>query len=272
MENQNQSTYKTVLSTEQSIVSDHKFQKDYVVPAAVYFAMVKEAFMVNASSKELEFLEVTILNALIVEQDEPVNVFVLLEKDGTVYRFKVVSQKQDKNSLHVFGKVRESSFQREDSLLLTEIKARCQKYMGKQEFYERYERSGIFYGQYYKTVQEVHPNHFEFLSVIESEGIYDKSPLHPFSIFPAYMDGVIQSIGSIYRGDEKIIYVPGFIKKVGILKLPAGKCYCYGTTYTDSSKNPEKLLYDLIVCDEKGLVVMELLQFEMKRYETPSHR
>ncbi|BCJ94418.1 hypothetical protein acsn021_19870 [Anaerocolumna cellulosilytica] len=266
MENQNLGTYKTVLSAEQDIVSDHKFQKDYVVPAAVYLAMVKEAFVINTSSNELEFLEVSILNALIIEQDVPVNVFVELEQDGAVYRFKVVSQKLDKNSLHVYGKIRESSFQREDSLLLTEIQARCKEFIEKEAFYKRYERSGIYYGKYYKTVQEVHQNIFEFISVIESEKINDKSPLYPLSIFPAYMDGAIQSIGSIYRGDEKIIYVPSFIKRIRILKIPTGKCYCYGTTYTDSSKNPEKLVYDLTVCDERGMVVMELSQFEMKRY------
>lgn len=262
--NDSHKIYETFLSINQNFISDHKVMSKCVVPAAVYFALVMIPLTEDKKLQGIEFSDVNITNAMVVEEDVPTKAVVHLEYDNSKFRFKVMSNVQDKNIIHALGKVSESPSMRGDSLMLNEIRTRCQGIINKNEFYKRYEDSGILYGKYYKTVEEVYTNKFEFLSTIENSNINSEN--QSFTINPSIIDGVIQSIGAIYRGSPKNIYLPSFIRRVRIYKQPEDLSYCYGVAYCDSSKNPEQLVYDILVCDKDGSLVMDFSHFVLKRF------
>lgn len=262
--NDSHKIYETFLSINQNFISDHKIMSRCVVPAAVYFAVVMIPLKEDKRLEAIEFSDINITNAMVVEEDVPTKAVVHLEHDNSKLRFKVMSNVQDKNIIHALGKVSECPIKRGDSLRLNEIRTRCQGIFNKNEFYKRYTDSGIIYGDYYKTVEEVYTNKFEFLSTIKNSNINSEN--QSFTISPSIIDGVIQSIGAIYRGSPKNIYLPSFIRRVRIYKQPEDISYCYGVAYCDSSKNPEQLVYDILVCNKDGSLVMEFSHFVLKRY------
>lgn len=262
--NDSHKIYETFLSINQNFISDHKIMSRCVVPAAVYFALVMMPLKEDKRLEAIEFSDINITNAMVVEEDVPTKAVVHLEYDNSKLRFKVISNVQDKNIIHALGKVSECPIKRGDSLRLNEIRTRCQGIFNKNEFYKRYADSGIIYGDYYKTVEEVYTNKFEFLSTIKNSDINSEN--QSFTISPSIIDGVIQSIGAIYRGSPKNIYLPSFIRRVRIYQYPEDMSYCYGVAYCDSSKNPEQLVYDILVCNKDGSLVMEFSHFVLKRY------
>ncbi len=262
--NDSHKTYETFLSINQNFISDHKVMSKCVVPAAVYFALVMIPLTEEKKLEGIEFLDINIANAMVVGEDVPTKATVYLEHDNSMLRFKVMSNVSDKNIIHALGKVTEFPIKGRDLLLLNEIRTRCKGVINKNEFYKRYEDSGIIYGKYYKTVEEVYTNDFEFLSTIKTSNI--NSDNQSFTINPSIIDGIIQSIGAIYRGSPKNIYLPSFVKRVRIYKYPVDISYCYGVAYCDSSKNPEQLVYDILVCNKDGSLVMDFSHFVLQRF------
>lgn len=264
--NYSHKTYETLLSINQNFISDHKVMSKCVVPAAVYFALIMIPLTNDKKFEGIDFLNVNIANAMVLEEDIPTKVAIHLEDDNSVLKFKLMSNVCDKNIIHALGKVSELCIKAEDSLMLNEIKTRCKDIIYKNEFYKRYEDCGILYGRYYQTVEVVYTNDFEFLSTICIENNNINSENQPFTINPSVIDGIIQSTGAIYRGSPKDIYLPSYVKRVRIYKYPKDINYCYGVAYYDSSKNPEQLVYDILVCDKDGSLVMDFSHFVMKRF------
>lgn len=256
-----QKTYKTLLSSDKKMISDHKVMGRFVVPAAVYLSMIIIPIIDRKYFEGIELRDVNIANPIIVKDDIDIPVSVYLEDDDSILKFKVMSVENEKSNIHALGKVGYITMDKEESLVLEEIKARCIYIMDKGEFYNRYRECGILYGQYYRTVEEIKINSFEFMSKIQPSNDSE------YCLNPSVIDGAIQSVGAIYKGSPENIYLPSFIKKIQVYKFPKGINYCYGISYYDSSKNPDKLMYDIIICDENGSVLVKFSQFEMKRFK-----
>lgn len=139
--------------------------------------------------------------------------------------------------------------------------SRCARTLSKEDFYERFARSGIVQKGRFTGVSEFHCNDTEaiaLLTLLDDAGDRDRFGLHP-----ALMDGAVQTA---------MMHLFQLSPETGtVLPFQVGACMRHrpleSPAYAVATlKDPESRKYDILICSLSGSPLAELRDFVLKEY------
>jgi myxalamid-type polyketide synthase MxaD len=183
-------------------LDDHRIQGVAVLPASAYLEMALAAAVEVFGEQSFALKDVEFDKALFLPESGTYTIQVIISPglDGAA-SFHIYSRlgEQTKSwTLHATGKVSPQQDSETSPVLgretLAEFQARCSEKLSGQDYYLRLRESGIYYGPFFQSIEQLWRNNGDVLGEVRvtdgPDAEFSGYPLHP-----AILDASFQSMG-----------------------------------------------------------------------------
>ncbi len=236
-------------------LNEHRIRGVKILPGVAYLEMAIAATRRLTNESRLSLKNVAWLRPL--DCDKAKRVAIRLSRDGHEVRFGIWSG--DGDILHAEGRAIcgvNLPERRED---LSLIRARCAHTESSDLIYARCAEAGLALGPAFRTIQEIWVGQNEALARLEVPARITPAAVE-FCLHPGLLDGALQTIAVLGRGQGLGLPVPFALREVRFGELGAN---CYAHVRRGVEENG-LLRFDIDLLNDLGQVLVELNGLAMR--------
>lgn len=212
--------FKKMLLSSDAIVCDHQVKGKCIFPGAAQIEMAYEAVSQLTDMDNVSLCDLVFLVPIEFDNEEK-PLFVYLSEEKNAYNFSIQTFLQDgKEVVHTTGKFRRNtSKQGETHFNYDYLKNYCQGKKSKEEIYKERVEAGIYYGPYFKGVEQVYFKDNEALALICLPNEVNDE-VSRYCMHPAMLDAAFQAMVCLIEnisGNSDVL-VPFSIDKIQWIK------------------------------------------------------
>lgn len=260
---------RTMEASTAPFIADHRVGDQVIVPATVHVELLMAAAMAAAGWPEVGIEDLTIREALVLEDGSPTSVQLRLEvADGARCRGEIYSLADGDESFRLHA---EATLVRElepaaEPVLDEGAAARCEEEQDSEAFYHALDQRGLHFGPAFRGVAHVRRTDGEALGVITSP---DALGDHPYAVHPALLDAGIQVLAAaVTGGTGGRLYLP--LGMQGLRVFPgAGVPVRSHARLADPDGASRSLVGSVALFDEAGAPVVTIESIQLVETEPP---
>lgn len=248
---------KTIRLDDLAFLADHRVDGDIVYPAAAYIDMALALAAECGKDGAVTLENLAFHRALFLNEDSPQRMETLFDSRSGRYQIGVQEQEGAGWALFSDGKISDIIAPRvKQNINVESIKAGLPSYYETEEFYAHCLQLGLDYRERFQAVTRAWFKDDESLVEINlPESLVSQHESHRLN--PAILDGAFQGLfPTISSG-----YLPVGIRQFRYHRMPGTKGYAHLITHF---KNQAEIYGDLLIADEAGEVVVEILGISLK--------
>jgi non-ribosomal peptide synthase protein (TIGR01720 family) len=251
------------------VLAEHRIMGIPALPGTTYLEMVRAAFQQRAAGGMIELREVFFLTPLMIGMDEHKEVHTILEGDGDIVEFRVVSRSAPKDGTepvwqeHARGLVAKIDSVPSPQHSIEDIRAACggDEIAISVEDVKQMERF-IQWGPRWMSLKRATVAANEGLAFLELPDAFS-ADLEAFGLHPAILD-VATAFGNGFAGRDEA-YLPLSYKRVQVYAPLGQRLYSYVRYRADDASQRETISFDITLLDEQGQVLVDIESFTMRR-------
>ncbi|MCP4163877.1 MAG: hypothetical protein GY760_27770 [Deltaproteobacteria bacterium] len=266
--------YSITLTGNEFFLTDHIYDNQKILPAAVYIEMVAAAATFADKAKIQIIKNIVWIKPIIVSGKDHKEVQICFSKKDGVVEFQVITKQQNENIIHTQGIIiYENDLTNQEKPIkidLNIIKSRCNKLMKSEECYEAFDKMKFNYRVCFQTIKELYFNKTEALSLIklpeELSADFNKYILHP-----SLIDGAFQTLLGLTNIKKTVTrggFLPFSLNEIKILNPLSETLYVY-LTHSDNNPADESKFqkYDITIMDKDGSILVIIKEFSVKKLQ-----
>ncbi len=263
-------------ASEPAYFNHHRVFDKPILPATAYLEMALEAGAAIFKSDNLILEDVIIQQALVLPEDKPKTIQVILTPSGTKsYTFEIFSLSMNKEqeeqlwTLHVSGKVLQAEKETNTRLIdLSVLQDQYTKQICVEKFYQRLQERGMDYGLSFQAVEKLWSQEKSALGLIQlspdlSSGAED------YKTHPVILDASLHLVYGLVFGSDSIshldTYLPVELKRLKLYHCSVNHLWSQVQLRSITGINQQTMTMDVCLFDEHGVIVAELEGFTWKR-------
>lgn len=270
-------THKTKLKSEEIeysaqlsakthwIIDEHRSKNEVsLIPGTAYLELVRSAFSLeNNQDKAIRLSDVFFVSPFVIEGDEEKGINVQLTRNVNNTEFLIESEFGEEN---VRGIVEYVDSETPKDLHIDSIIERCNK--RKLDLKGSAEHNHLIFGDRWRCMNAIYFGKKE--AVVELE-VQDKyvDELNDYILHPAIMDmatGTAQSLNPDYD-PVKDLYIPISYSHITVYRPLTQHMYSHVVYSADEGQGGQTSIFDVVITNDKGEVLVVVNQFIMKRVE-----
>lgn len=264
----NNQCYSKEFTASDLYIRDHKVNGEMILPGVAYLEMARASAQMAAKGEIITILKnvIWIRPLQLVELDA--HCAIVLEPSEQNINFEVKTLQQNDMILHCQGQImyEEAYEPNEEQFDVEAIKSRNSNIRSGQEWYKDFQNFGFTYGPYMQSIVKIYSGSKEVFAEIQLPDKY-KEDFGAYVLYPSIMDGAFQSVMAF---DKEVkgngtIYLPYKIDKIEIFNKLPEKCFAYVVQTSVSEVQPEQLMLDIYLLDEKGDVLVKVSGYTAKQ-------
>jgi len=269
--------FESLLSaSEPAYLSHHRIFDKAILPATAYFEMALEAGAAIFKSDSLILEDVIIQQALVLPEDKPKTIQLILTPSGTgAYTFEILSlsmnKEQEKRSwtLHASGKVLQEEKETDISVIdLSVLQEQYTKKICVENYYQQLQERGMNYGSSFQAVEKLWSKEGFALSLIQLDPDLASGALD-YKLHPVFLDASCHPVGALlFDSDSNShldTYLPVELKRLRLYRCSDTRLWSQLQLRSITGVNQEILTMDLCLFDDHGAIVAQLEGFANKR-------
>jgi iturin family lipopeptide synthetase A len=266
--------FSTILNaSDKWMLQDHKIGGECVFVGTAYLEMVSTVFRNELQNLHIQFKHVLFLAPLIVKEEAPVELHLVLKTEEAGYSFYIASAPPSENdrtwTKHVQGNVTCSGTSSvHEGYAIEALKTKLKDGYFIPNLEEHNETSDIYFGPRWSNIQSMYVGESELLSRLEVPIDY-QSDLDSYVLYPPLLDNALATnpliMNAVKDRDKKSIYLPLSYRSIHVIKSLPSELYSYVTSLNDLSIDSETLSFDICLMDKTGSVVTEIKEYTLKR-------
>lgn len=259
--------FRSRLTKIMDAVKDHCVQGVCIVPMALLLNLILKAGQKAMEQTVRSITDVLLLLPVSVQNSEE-KVVTILDKKEDYLSFKLEKESGD---LCTQGKI---FYLPEVTSKKVEIEELTSKLAGRltgRACYDLYTKIGFQYGPLYQTLEWVCYSEKEAVAKLHMP--QNRSQLFKeFTIHPAILDGMIQSIIGILYANEELeqTYLPFFIGRINILNEVTGTEFYVRTIRTENKDGGQIYYYNIELYLQDGSLALMITDYAGKAMQTES--
>lgn len=250
-----------------SYLDDHRIQGATVYPGAAYIEMGLAAAgqIFGAGSYAVE--ELAFRKALFLPDHTSPKLQLSLNPDTAAFAIYSRTQAASPWTLHATGELRQrQESSRARRLDLHDLRSRCREESAGPECYAHFSRQGFEYGPCFQGIARLWRGDSEALAQLQI-ATADAAEDQNYHLHPTVLDACFQVLIAINPGDGQAtgVYLPVGIDRVRVHRRPTGQLWSYARLVEQTA---ERLSGDILLLDEHGSVLVEILGFRAQSLQT----
>jgi acyl transferase domain-containing protein/aryl carrier-like protein len=238
-------------------LDEHRIAGHALLPGTAYLEIARAAYEEHTQNDVLELSDVYFLNIFRLGDSEVKEAHMLLEKNGSGFRFVVRSKTDpadDKWQEHAVGKITKAEPETTQTHDLKSILQRCGREVSLGE------NGGVSsdLGPRWHSLKSLHLGTDELLAIIELPGEFS-TDLEQYKLHPAIID-VATGIAKQYLSDGGS-YLPLSYKKVSVHAPLSRRLYISAKPGAGNQHRQEVLTFDVVIMDEEGRELVNIQEF-----------
>ena len=263
-------TYSSQFSSAKHwLLDEHRFKSgNALVPGTGYMEMVVGGF--GAVDAGVELRDIFFLAPLSVAPEETREVRLTLKREGSSYRFSILSHGAGWLECAT-GQISRGAGTPPQKYDLASLTARCerreirfgQEQRTKQEKY-------VDFGSRWRNLECIHLGNRESLAVLELPAEYTND-LKSYIVHPALFDlatGAALYLIENYDSSDSL-YLPVSYGKVSIYKRLPARIYSYIRSRQANTAADEVAMFDITILDADGTALIDVEEFSVRRIDDP---
>jgi len=247
------------------IIDEHRSKNNVsLIPGTAYLELARAAYTIDDDiDKPVRLSDVFFVSPFVIEGDEEKRINVQLTKNINNSEFLIESEFGEENVRGVIGYV---DLVAPENLHVDNIIERCNK--SKLELKGTAEHNHLIFGNRWRCMNAIYFGKKEAMVEIEVQDEF-ANELNDYVLHPAIMDmatGTAQSLNHDYD-PVKDLYIPISYSHITVYKKLCKKMYSHVVYSADDGQGSETSIFDVVVCNEKGEVLVVVNQFIMKRVD-----
>jgi len=259
--------FLTTLTGNEYYIKDHIIDNKKVLPGAVLLEMAKAAGELG-KGKKVKTINNFIWHQAVIFEDfnkgKKLVTSLYPEKDQVYFVIYDVAEKKERTKIasgsFEFYNSNQEDIEKEKTLNLDEIQKRCTKEISITEAYNAFSKIGIVYGSKLRCMRQIKRSDKEALVLLNAPNKYEDD-LKECENHPIILDNAFQSICALKHEKEESQYLPYKIQNIDCRKKVSGEVYVY---LLEVSVDNESKVYNIMLLDKNGLVLMELGGFTVR--------
>lgn len=256
--------YSVNLSAKTHWIIDQHRSKNKVslIPGTAYLEHARAAFSLeNNEDKAIRLSDVFFVSPFVIEGDEEKRINVQLTRHVNNSEFLIESEFGEEN---VRGVIEYVDVVTPENLHIENIVERCNK--KRLDLKGTAEHNHLIFGSRWRCMNTIYFGKKEAVVEIEVQSDF-VSELEDYVLHPAIMDmatGTAQSLNPDYD-PVKDLYIPISYSHITVYKKLCQKMYSHVVYSADEGQGSQTSIFDVVITNEKGEVLVVVKQFLMKR-------
>jgi acyl transferase domain-containing protein/NADPH:quinone reductase-like Zn-dependent oxidoreductase/NAD(P)-dependent dehydrogenase (short-subunit alcohol dehydrogenase family)/acyl carrier protein len=234
-------------------LDDHKIDGTIVFPGAGY---VEAALAIHANFPCV-IEDISFEKMLIIESPKESILQISLDPISKVFKVHSLVEGDGWDcTTHASGKI-SAYIPKQSSNLVDLEKLKVHGFIEGQVIYKQFRQQGLDYGSSFCLIKKLWKGNHEALSEIDISGHLEGYHLHP-----TLLDAAFQTlIGTIDSKKTDGLIIPSRLESVTFFSTPKKIAYCHARCV---SITPNKIIGDLILCDNSGIICAEIKGLECR--------
>lgn len=259
-------------------LKDHSLAGAVVFPGAAYLEMALAAASQTFEGDAFVIEEVSFERALIIEEDEPLKLQLVLSPaaNGGEASFQIYSQPSRAESrlsswtLHASGKMRHLPFDNAshppDVISLERLQAHCTQPISADEHYAAMRARQLRYGPGFRVIERLWRREGETLSRHElSESL--RAGGASYHVHPVMLDAGFQVVAATLPEMDDGLYLPQGVERLRIHRRAGARTWCHARLRPDARPGASLLKADIRFFDDEGRVSVEVEGLCLRRID-----
>ncbi|HEX4448075.1 MAG TPA: acyltransferase domain-containing protein, partial [Polyangiaceae bacterium] len=254
-------------------LTDHRVQGAAVLPAAAYLEMALAVGHELAPGTPIAIAGVEITQVLAVPDTGSVVVQVVASEEASgVWRVQVASRVPEDASAtwSTHARVRVRRVETEPTLAPMDLASWRQRFgepVDIAALYTRFASAGLEYGPAFRGIRELRRNATDGLAQIALPPTVGSARTGgPWWIHPSLLDACLQTMESLLLADgSNATWLPVGVDSLRVPARVSGALGCLVTLRAGASSAPDRRVADLVIFDEAGARVAEIVGLTMRR-------
>jgi phthiocerol/phenolphthiocerol synthesis type-I polyketide synthase E len=255
-------TYVTEFSPEHHwVLDEHRIAGNPVIPGAAYLEMARAAFeRRNGGNRPVEIRDVFFITPLRVPDGKTTEVYTVLEKQGSGFRFEMKSRDGAYGwQQHAMGSIGYAPADDARQLPINEIIERCRG----RELAPEGGRLAEDDGPRWQSLKHIYVGGDEMIAAIELKQEF-ATDFEFMKLHPSLLD-VATSSPKQFVVAQGGSYLPLSYKRLVMKGSLQPHMYSYGKRIANTGTDDETLTFDIIITDQSGRELAEVQSFVSKR-------
>ncbi len=247
------------------IIDEHRSKNNVsLIPGTAYLELARAAYTIDDDVEQaVRLSDVFFVSPFVIEGDEEKRINVQLTKNINNSEFLIQSEFGEENVRGVIGYVDSVA---PENLKVENIIERCNK--SKLELKGSAEHNHLIFGNRWRCMNAIYFGKKEAMVEIEVQEEF-VAELNDYVLHPAIMDmatGTAQSLNNDYD-PVKDLYIPISYSHITVYKKLCQKMYSHVVYSADEGQGSQTSIFDVVICNEQGEVLVVVNQFIMKRVD-----
>jgi myxalamid-type polyketide synthase MxaE and MxaD len=254
-----------------SFLNDHQINNEIVFPAAGYIEMALTALKEAGLNNSHELSDLTLKEKMTLQNGSERTIQTLIDPDKEDnLSFSIYSRTDADRSwiLHASASIIKKENHDQSSSMINsydDIREQSNSHFTIDEFYKKLQSRGIQYGKSFRVVEHVVNKNNRSSGLINLPGEL-QNDADSYQIHPVLLDGCLQIIAATQTAlSEHGLYLPIGCKHIRFYSKPGRTLWSHISMQHDQSQSRDILNADIILSDNNGNVVAELIGFSLQR-------
>ncbi|WP_427160212.1 SDR family NAD(P)-dependent oxidoreductase [Aliinostoc sp. HNIBRCY26] len=238
-----------------AFLAEHQVFGKPIFPGAAFIEMALAATESPVILEDIDFQKALLL------QDKADTLQLIIDKNN----FQIYQQSHNNWDVLVTGKIEQLKSLDVNHQNLEQIAANCPEQVEINSFYERYQKSGVNYGNSFQIIHKIKRGKntaFAQIKLTEIQLLEAKN----YHFHPVMLDACFQAIAAIlFQQESSVTYVPVRIAKFQFFKSP-GDIVISVARLTNNSDN--YIISDIDIYSEQGELLVAITGFELKSVQS----
>ena len=252
------------------LLDEHRFKSgNALVPGTGFIEMVVGGL--GGVDEGVELRDIFFLAPLSVAPEETREVRLTMKKEGSSYRFSILSGEAGWLECAT-GQISRGAGTPPKKYDLAGLAARCEKgeiRFGKEQ--RTKQEKYVDFGSRWRNLECIHLGNRESLAVLELPAEYTND-LKSYMVHPALFDlatGAALYLIQNYDSSDSL-YLPVSYGKVSIYKRLPARIYSYIRSRQANTSTDEVVMFDITILDADGTPLIDIEEFSIRRIDNPS--
>lgn len=269
----NQDVYLTEFSPSKHwILSEHRVVGTYAIAGMAYPEAARQIGKMYFNDSAIELKDFVYITPLMVPEYDEIKTthFIVSKKNENELGLIVASLSEEEETLegngwkkHVEGSISKCDGPKVSVYDINKLKLRCNLGIKEIVFNEGRNKFFIFGDRWAKKIDLLLGNN-EVLGELNIPKEF-VSDFNDYDLHPAVLDLTVNAMGYLLEGD----YLPLSFRSMRIFNKLPEKTYTYAKRKS-SAENGETVMYDVVLMNSKGEVLLEVEDYYLKKVHNPS--
>ncbi|MEO0537755.1 MAG: SDR family NAD(P)-dependent oxidoreductase [Cyanobacteria bacterium P01_A01_bin.123] len=268
VEGQAQAIYVSKLQVNQNwVLDEHRLMEQATLPGTAYLEMVRAAGADYTQQTLLEIREIYFLKPLIVEESEEKEVRTILQDQGEIVEFVVMSQSPSESKgwiEHARGKIANLKSEYVEPVSIDDLEAKCNQQIitfSKQQL--QIPPEVLKLGERWNNLQWIKQGKNQALACLELPEAY-ANDLNLYQLHPALLD-MATAFFNLGFQEETSVYLPFCYKRLQVRGELPQRVYSYIQVLEGSEVSGETLKFNITIFNEAGRKLVESEEYTLRR-------